>query len=137
MQALLSVVGDAVTGATVLRNSAAEDVEVPATGLIVVRDGDVGAPEVTMGLKSWSWQHQAEIEVSAFDDDDEDRAETLDDMVAAIAAAVMADPSLGGAVSYADLQGPVITHEAVEGGVSLGRAMIPAILYYTSSSPTG
>ena len=52
---------DNVTGLSVLRNEPLPT-KVPADGLLILRDGDPGEPEVTLSPTRYHYQHRAEIE---------------------------------------------------------------------------
>src|SRR5690606_26545755 len=49
-------------GAVVLRNAVLPE-KVPAAGLLILRDGRPGEPEVTLSPLCYHWQHRAEIEI--------------------------------------------------------------------------
>jgi hypothetical protein len=62
LEALRGVL-DLVPGAVVQRNSVLPE-KVPATGLIILRDGDPGEPEQALGgFGSTYYQHTVEIEI--------------------------------------------------------------------------
>ncbi|MCB0476339.1 MAG: hypothetical protein KDC69_11730, partial [Flavobacteriaceae bacterium] len=50
--------------ADAVRNEAMP-VDVPENGLLILRDGAPGEPEVTLSPLTYSWQHRAEIELYA------------------------------------------------------------------------
>jgi hypothetical protein len=92
IQALL----DTIPGAVVERNSVLPE-QIPAGGLIVLRDGDPGEPEQALGgFGSTYYQHAVEIEVYVEDGDAAGRDTAFDDLLQQIGTALDADPTLGG-----------------------------------------
>lgn len=51
-------------GAKVLRNEILPE-KVPAAGVVILRDGDLGPPEVWLSPPGYYYEHRAEIEVVA------------------------------------------------------------------------
>jgi hypothetical protein len=51
-----------LSGPVVKRNEPLPS-KVPAEGLVILRDGDVGEPEIILSPTHYIYQHQAEIEV--------------------------------------------------------------------------
>lgn len=124
----------AVTGATVLRNEALPE-RVPAGGLIVLRDGDPGAPEAVLSPLAYHFRHGAEIEAYVQAAPAASRDAAMDDLLVAIGAAVAIDRTLGGAVDYVEMGAPELSEEAVEGAAAIKRASVTAWLHYASSDP--
>ncbi|MDZ4067434.1 MAG: acyl-CoA transferase, partial [Tabrizicola sp.] len=58
---------------------------IPAAGLIILRDGQPGEPEVTLSPLRYHFQHRAELEVVI--QAGTSRASAFDDLIAAIGAA--------------------------------------------------
>lgn len=67
---------------------------IPAAGLIILRDGPPGEPEVTLSPVRYHYQHRAELEVVV--QAGSGRASAFDGLIAAIGAAHKADRTLGG-----------------------------------------
>jgi len=61
LQALLAAL-QTVPDATVLREDVLPE-RIPAGGLVILRDGDPGAPEVTLSPLAYHYEYRAEIEV--------------------------------------------------------------------------
>ena len=62
---------------------------IPAAGLIILRDGQPGEPEVTLSPLRYHYQHRAELEVVV--QAPNGRASTFDTLIVAIGAAIEAD----------------------------------------------
>ena len=61
LQTLLAAL-QTVPGATVKRDNVLPE-RLPAGGLLILRDGDTGAPEVTLSPLAYHYEHRTEIEV--------------------------------------------------------------------------
>jgi hypothetical protein len=76
----------------VLRNEVLP-ARIPPDGLVVVRDGDPGEPEVTLNPVTYLWQHRAEIEVVVEAATAAARDAALDALLVTIGATLSADPN--------------------------------------------
>lgn len=121
-----------IDGPTVARGGA-RPVSVPAGGLVILRDGELGEPEVTLGPVSYLWHHRAQLEVLITEDD----AQTLDALLRAVGDAIAADPTLGGAVDWAEPSAPETEDLAVEGSAEIRAALVTVTLVYPSTTPLG
>jgi hypothetical protein len=105
---------------------------VPAAGLLILRDGEPGDPEVTLSPLAYHYRHRAEIE-SVVQGADRDAA--FDTLCASIGAALAADRTLGGLCDWVEAEAPRPVDLPVEGAASLKAALIPVILHYSASDP--
>ena len=105
---------------------------VPAEGLLILRDGEPGDPEVTLSPLAYHYQHRAEIEAvvqgAARDID-------FDTLTASIGAALAADRTLGGLCDWVEAEAPRPVDLPVEGSASLKAAVIPVVLHYSTADP--
>ena len=106
---------------------------IPAAGLIILRDGQPGEPEVTLSPLRYHYQHRAELEV-AFQAG-MGRASAFDDLIAAIGTALEADRTLGGLCDWIETEAPVSVDLPVEGAAALKAAVITVVLHYTTTGP--
>jgi hypothetical protein len=117
--------------ATALRGEVLPE-RVPATGLLILRDGEPGEPEVTLSPLRYHYQHRAEIEAvvqgAARDAD-------FDTLCASIGAAIVADRTLGGLCDWVEPEAPRSVDLPVEGAASLKAAEITVILHYSTADP--
>ncbi len=104
----------------------------PPEGLIILRDGDVGEPEVLLSPLSYVWTHAARIEVFSGAADPDGH---LDDLLMAIATALTADPTLGGLVDLIDVGAPDFDAAAPEGGADVKAAIVSVRLIYETAHP--
>ena len=135
LQALLAAL-QTVPGATVLREEVLPE-RVPAGGLVILRDDDPGAPEVTLSPLTYHYEHRAETEVIVQGKTPAVRANAFDTIVQAIGAALVTDRTLGGICDWTEAQAPQPVDLSVEGAAALKAAIIPVILTYTTADPLG
>ena len=125
-----------ITGPTVVRNEP-ETAKIPAGGLVVLRDGDPGEPDVLLSPTSYAYEHRAEVVVQIQDGDAAARDAAMDTLLQSIGGAIAADETLGGTVDMATPGGPELIDESVEGAATIKAALVPVYLEYTSSTPLG
>ncbi|RMF34694.1 MAG: acyl-CoA transferase [Alphaproteobacteria bacterium] len=129
LQALLAAVQ--TVPATVLRGDLLPE-RVPAGGLLILRDGEPGDPEITLSPLAYHYQHRAEIEAVV---QGADRDADFDTLCAGIGATLAADRTLGGLCDWVEAEAPRPVDLAVEGAASLKAAVIPVVLHYTTADP--
>ncbi|CAA6605807.1 conserved hypothetical protein [Rhodospirillaceae bacterium LM-1] len=108
--------------------------KVPAGGLVILRDGDPGGPEVLLSPVTYLWQHQAEIEVVVQRPAPE-AAVALDALMGELGAALSADRTLGGLVDWVEWSAPQTRDLAIDGTAGLKGAVVTVTLHYASSDP--
>lgn len=105
---------------------------VPAGGLVILRDGDPGEPEVTMSPLRYHYEHRAEVEVMVHT---ADRDTAFDNLVASIGAALAADRTLGGLCDWVEPEAPAPADLPIEGAPVMKAATIGVVLHYATSDP--
>jgi hypothetical protein len=109
--------------------------KVPAGGLVILRDGDPGEPEVLLSPLSYLWRHRAEIEAVVQIAPAEAATAALDALLLEIDAVLAADRSLSGLVDWLDWGGPQTRDLALDGAAGLRAAVVPVFLHFETSSP--
>ena len=126
-----------VPKAKVERNTAAPE-RIPTGGLIVLRDGDPGEPEQTLGgIGGVYYSHAVEIEVYVETGEAAARDAAFDALVRNIGAALDADPTLGGLAFGMTTARPGIDTEAVIGAPAIKTGTVDVIIEYESETPLG
>jgi hypothetical protein len=103
---------------------------IPATGLIILRDGKPGDPEVTLSPLTYFYEHRAELEVVIQAGTGRDAQ--FDALTATIGAVLAADRTLGGLCDWVDAEAPEPVDLPIEGAASLKAAVIVIVLHYTT-----
>lgn len=133
LQALLAAL-QGIDGPEVYRETQLPQ-EVPAGGLLVLRDGDPGEPtDIELSPPAYSYEHRAEVEVFV-PPDINTRHVDLDQLLQSVHAAIAADRSLGGTVEYAETNAPQTSDFGVEGAPPFKAAIAPVTLAYTTDDP--
>lgn len=117
--------------ATVLRGEVLPE-RVPPTGLLILRDGDPGAPEVTLSPLRYHFQHRVEIEAVV---QGAGRDGLYDGLISSLGTMLASDRTLGGLCDWVEAQAPEPLDLPVEGGASLKAAVVAVVLHYTTSDP--
>jgi hypothetical protein len=131
----LRAVLETVPGASVERNSVLTE-KVPDGGLIILRDGDSGEPEQTLGgFGSTYYQHAVEVEVYVDEGDAAARDAAFDALLQQIGVALEADPTLGGLAFGLTYGRPEPAIEAVAGAPAIKSATLTVTVEYESDAP--
>ena len=117
--------------ATALRGDVLPE-RIPTGGLLILRDGDPGEPEVTLSPLRYHYLHRAEIEAVV---QGPDRDAIFDSLCASIGAVVAFDRTLDGLCDWIEAEAPQPVDLPVEGAACLKAAVIPMILHYFTTDP--
>lgn len=118
--------------ALVLRDEVLPE-RIPASGLIILRDGQPGEPEVTLSPLRYHYQHRAELEVVV--QAGTGRATAFDTLIAAIGTALETDSTLGGLCDWVEPEAPASVDLPIEGAAALKAAVVTVVLHYTTTGP--
>lgn len=116
--------------ATVLRNEVLPE-RLPPEGLLILRDGQPGEPEVTLSPLHYHWQHRADLEVFLRGGLDA----AFDTLLANIGAILATDRTLSGLCDWIEPSAPEPVDLAVEGAAPIRAAILTLTLHYTSADP--
>ena len=133
--ALFAVLGQLSLGAsvaTVKRNAALPE-RVTDQAMAILRDGEMGEPEVSLSPLTCHWQHQVTIELFVADPDAAARDARMDSLLTDLAILIEADRTLAGVVEYAEIGPPKFDELAPEGTSGIKACLLPVILHYSSS----
>ena len=106
---------------------------IPATGLIILRDGKPGDPEVTLSPLTYFYEHRAELEVVI--QAGTGRDSLFDELTADIGAALTADRTLGGLCDWVEAEAPEPVDLPIEGAAALKAGVITIVLHYATTDP--
>ncbi|KZL21959.1 hypothetical protein [Pseudovibrio sp. Ad37] len=121
-------------GVKLLRNDAYPE-RIPEAGLLILRDGDPGEPEVTLSPPSYLYEHRADVDLLVEAREAEVRDANFDTLKQAVGAAIASDRSLSGLCDYVEAEAPAPIDLALEGTQAIKAATITIKLIYTSSDP--
>jgi len=106
---------------------------IPETGLIILRDGKPGEPEVTLSPLTYFYEHRAELEVVIQAGTGRDAL--FDALTASIGAALASDRTLGGLCDWVEAEAPEPVDLPIEGAAALKAAAITLVLHYATADP--
>lgn len=111
-------------------------VSVGASGHVVIRDGDVSEPDVTLGIaRNYWWSHAIDIEVYARGS--AVRFSALDDMLMIIDDALAADRTIGEAVDDCAWRIDQLNDATSDGAESIRCALVALTVNYQTDTPLG
>jgi hypothetical protein len=120
--------------ASVRRNEVLPE-KVPSAGLVIVRDGEPGEPDVTINPRSEFYSHRVEIEAYVPRDPTGGGEAVLDALLGNIGAALRIDPSLGGHAENLTPSAPETGAIAIEGAAPVLTARVVVTVEYLVSDP--
>jgi hypothetical protein len=131
LKALLQALPDV----SVERNSVLPE-KVPGGGLVILRDGEPGEPEQTLGgFGSVYYRHAVEIEVYVEEGNAAARDAAFDALLQQIGTALQVDPTLGGIAFGLTYGRPEPSIEAVAGAPAIKSATLTVTVDYESDAP--
>ncbi len=132
--AMFGVLGQLSLGTVVKRNAALPE-RVSDHAMAILRDGEMGEPEVSLSPLTYHWQHQVVIELFVADPDASARDARMDGLLSELATLIEADRTLGGVIEYAEIGAPKFDELAPDGSSGLRACLLPVVLHYSSSGP--
>jgi hypothetical protein len=132
--ALFAVLGQLSLGTMVKRNAALPE-RIADHAMAILRDGEMGEPEVSLSPLTYHWQHQVAIELFVADPDASTRDARMDGLLTELAALIEADRTLAGVVEYAEIGQPKFDDLAPEGTSGIKACLLPVVLHYSSAGP--
>ena len=108
---------------------------IPPGGLIVLRDGEAGEPEITLSPPLYEYRHRAEIEVFLQPQTGVDPAAAMDGLIEDIGVVLAVDRTLGGLCLWVEPEAPVLSELALEGAAGIVAAIVPIELTYITTGP--
>ena len=132
--ALFAVLGQLSLGTTVKRNAALPE-RIADHAMAILRDGEMGEPEVSLSPLTYHWQHQVAIELFVADPDASTRDARMDGLLTELATLIETDRTLAGVVEYAEIGQPKFDELAPEGTSGIKACLLPVVLHYSSAGP--
>ncbi len=134
IEAVVALVATALPAAKVERNAAKPE-RIPSGGLVIVRDGDPGEPEVMFSPLTYLYTHRVPLEIAARESGPQSREQVLDTMLAAIGAAVAADRTLGGLCDFIEAEAPATADIEAAGAQAVRWADAAIVASYGTPDP--
>ena len=119
---------------TEVRRNISLPVKIPSSGLVVLRDGNIGEPEILLSPMCYVFHHRAEIEVLVQKTDDADNDARLDRLLESVGRLLADDTTLSGVIDHMHAESPELIAKPAEGGVTIKAIIVPVILVYVSDA---
>ncbi len=104
-------------------------------GLVVLRDGEPGDPDILLSPPRYIYKHRAEIEVFVQKASIAQRDSEFDQLLMQIGAALNNAGTLDGVIDILSLGSPEVLTELIEGGATIKAATLPVTLEYVTENP--
>lgn len=123
------------TGATVERNTPLDlTMQIPANGLVILRDGEPGEPEVMLGQLDYQYDHTVEVELFA-----QGPADTLDATFDAlrlnVGQVLAANRTLGGSVMWIEPRPSRAVDLPQTSELPIKAASLSVVMTYVTPTP--
>jgi len=125
---------DQLENVQVFRNAVIPQ-RIPAGGLVIIRDGEPGEPEVTLSPTVYSYSHRIPVELYVAQDDVDKRDKQVDQILESMGDILNNNRSLNGLIEHMEWDAPVMDEELVEGAGDIKRSLVTVICHYTISNP--
>jgi hypothetical protein len=132
--AVFALLGQLTLGTTVKRNAVLPE-RIADHAMAILRDGEMGEPEVSLSPLTYHWQHQVAIELFVADPDASARDARMDGLLVELATLIEADRTLGDVIEYAEIGPPKFDELAPDGTSGIKACLLPVVLHYSSSGP--
>ncbi len=132
--AVFAVLGQLSLGTMVKRNAALPE-RIADHAMAILRDGEMGEPEVSLSPLTYHWQHQVAIELFVADPNASTRDARMDGLLTELASLIEADRTLAAVVEYAEIGQPKFDELAPEGTSGIKACLLPVVLHYSSAGP--
>lgn len=137
LTAVKDLVQAALPGADVrgMNTDEAKPERVGPTGMVIVRSGDPGTPDIDLSPPLYNYEHSIPVEVAAFKSGALTAQAAMDAMMVAIGEAIEADRTLGGLVDYLDAEMPTDGETDTRGAQPVGWADFTLVATYSTTNP--
>lgn len=131
---LLGQLSLGTSGATVKRNAALPE-RIADHAMAILRDGEMGEPEVSLSPLTYHWQHQVAIELFVADPEASARDARMDGLLTELASLIEADRTLAGVIEFAEIGPPKFDELVPDGTGGIKACLLSVVMHYSSSGP--
>lgn len=129
-----ALIAATLPAAKVERNAAKPE-RIPTGGLVIVRDGDPGDPEVHLSPLTYIYTHRISAEVAVLATPPLSREQVLDQSLQAIGEAIEANRTLGGLCDFIESEAPSTDELEAAGTVAARWADVLIVATYATPNP--
>ena len=122
-------------GTVLVRRNEVLSTAIPSEGLIILRDGDAGEPEILLSPLRYLYQHRVELEVWVQQARSTERDQQFDQLLQRLGVALDSAGTLNDTVDLLHTGSPEFSTESIEGGATVKVATIPIFLEFNTRHP--
>lgn len=123
------------TGATVERNTPVDlTLDIPASGLIILRDGEPGEPDMVLGRLDYQYDHEVEVEIFMQRQEATIDAD-FDALRLAVGAVLAGNRTLGGRVMWIEPRPSRAVDLPATSELPIKAATISVVMTYATETP--
>lgn len=126
--------GQALGPTLVKRNSALPE-RLSDHAMAILRDGEMGEPELTLSPVMYHWQHETLVELFVADPDAARRDARMDALLTELATLIEMDRTLGDVVNYCEIGPPKFDELGADGTSGIKACSLSVVLHYSSAGP--
>jgi len=137
--ALFAVLGQLtlgqVLGPTLVKRNSALPERLSDHAMAILRDGEMGEPELTLSPVMYHWQHETLVELFVADPDAARRDARMDALLTELATLIEMDRTLGDVVNYCEIGPPKFDELGADGTSGIKACSLSVVLHYSSAGP--
>jgi hypothetical protein len=123
------------SGPTLLKRNSALPERLSDHAMAILRDGEMGEPELTLSPVMYHWQHETLVELFVADPDAARRDARMDALLTELATLIEMDRTLGDVVNYCEIGPPKFDELRADGTSGIKACSLPVVLHYSSAGP--
>jgi hypothetical protein len=109
--------------------------QIPSGGMIVLRDGVAGEPEVLLSPLTYIYEQLVTVEVMVQNPDPAARDALLDVLLVALSGVITTNRTLDGLAEWMEARSPEFQEEPIEGAASIRAAFAQVMVRFFTSDP--
>ena len=133
--ALFAVLGQLTLGPTLVKRNSALPERLSDHAMAILRDGEMGEPELTLSPVMYHWQHETLVELFVADPDAARRDARMDALLTELATLIEIDRTLGDVVNYCEIGPPKFDELGADGTSGIKACSLSVVLHYSSAGP--
>jgi len=133
--ALFAVLGQLTLGSTLVKRNSALPERLSDHAMAILRDGEMGEPELTLSPVMYHWQHETLVELFVADPDAARRNARMDALLTELATLIEIDRTLGNVVNYCEIGPPKFDELGTDGTSGIKACSLSVVLHYSSAGP--
>jgi hypothetical protein len=134
LDALKAVLASALPAADVKRNLTKPE-RISPGGLVILRDGDPGEPEVTLSPLTYIYTHRIPVEIAVHESASQSRETVLDGVLGTIGTAVTSNRTLDGLCDFLEAEAPATDDVEMAGAIPGRWADLTIVAVYGTTDP--